>query len=81
MRVFSIAESEKSEGVDKTVDVEVENPDDSQFFNVASKVLKKFDSKPKTGDANKSLPTATTKVFKSPKAKMPLQIVVSRFLV
>lgn len=76
--VVSLAESEKVEGADQTsVDV-VENHDDSQFFNLASKVLKKFDSKPKA-DANKTMPTTTTtsaKEFKSPKAKLPLQIVV-----
>jgi hypothetical protein len=43
---------------------------------VASKVLKKLDSKPKAGEANKTIST-TAKIFKSPKAKLPLQIVVS----
>lgn len=68
--------SEKSKEEDKVdADDEVENPDDSQFFNVASKVMKKLDSKPKkTADSTKN----SSKVFKSPKAKLPLQTVVSR---
>jgi len=76
--LFLIPESESKEG-EKVHDV-CANPNESQFFSVASKVMKKLDSKPKSGEANKStsFPTATTsKVFKSPKAKLPLQLVVS----
>lgn len=51
----------------------VNEDEDSQFFNMASKAMKKLDSKAaKRGLSTSSLPKA--KDFKSPKAKMPLQL-------
>ena len=72
-------ESESTKG-EKVNDV-CANNDDSQFFNVASKVMKKLDSKPKSIEAKATTSAAgTSKAFKSPKSKLPLQILVSLFL-
>jgi hypothetical protein len=71
-----MTESESTKG-DKVNDV-CANNDDSQFFNVASKVMKKLDSKPKSIEAKVTTSVAgASKAFKSPKAKLPLQILVS----
>ena len=50
----------------------VQSADDSQFFNLGSKALKKLNNRKSYCIDNKE-----KKTFKSPQSKMPLQILVS----
>ena len=56
-----------------------EGHDDSQFFNMASKALKRLNSRKSTSIPENNKPIKDTKVFKSPKSKTPLQILVRYF--
>ena len=63
-----------------TKDEEEEDHNDSQFFNMASKALKKLKrrtSMNETSSANPQPAQLQQKIFKSPKAAKPLQILVS----
>ena len=52
--------------------------DDSQFFNMASKALRKLKSRKSMNETTNPQPVQLQqKIFKSPKAAKPLQILVS----
>ena len=53
--------------------------DDSQFFNMASKALKKLNSRKSSSVVENNRPIKDAKIFKSPKSKTPLQILVRYF--
>merc|ERR1712150_115353 len=68
-----IHENEDKEKNSEAVDEGDDGHDDSQFFNMASKALKKLNSRKSTSVVENNKPIKDT-VFKSPKSKTPLQI-------
>ena len=89
---FYFSENEEKEKKKKKVtrvdekeeDEEEDNQDDSQFFNMASKALKKLKRRTsmntnETSSVSNPQPESKLqqKIFKSPKAAKPLQILVS----
>ena len=77
---FFFTENEDKEKNSMAVDEgDDEGHDDSQFFNMASKALKRLNSRKSTSIPENNKPIKDTKVFKSPKSKTPLQILVRYF--